>query len=78
MDTIKLLMDIPDRIKFLQLGSYVCFSENTYRNLFENETFDWFELNGSIIRKYLTGKRKAIAIDPSYIPKTGKKTQWIG
>ena len=23
-------------------------------------------------------KRKAIAIDPSYIPKSGKKTPWIG
>ena len=36
------------------------------------KTFDWFAFNGSIISKYLTGKRKAIAIDPSYIPKSGK------
>jgi len=34
--------------------------------------------NGSIISKHLTGKRKAIAIDPSYIPKLGKKTPWTG
>ena len=47
-------------------------------NLFENETFDWFAFNASIISKYLTGKRKAIAIDPSYIPQSGKKTPWIG
>ncbi|RGM53581.1 hypothetical protein, partial [Parabacteroides distasonis] len=46
--------------------------------LFENETFDWFAFNNSIISKHLTGKRKAIAIDPSYIPKSGKKTPWIG
>ena len=39
---------------------------------------DWFAFNGSIISKHLTGKRKAIAIDPSYIPKSGKKTPWIG
>ncbi len=45
---------------------------------FEHETFDWFAFNGSIISKYLTGKKKAIAIDPSYIPKSGKKTPWIG
>ena len=32
----------------------------------------------SIINKHLTGKRKAIAIDPSYIPKSGHKTPWIG
>ena len=49
MDTMKLFMAIPDRINFLQLGRYGCFSEQTYRNLFEHETFDWFAFNGSII-----------------------------
>lgn len=78
MDAMKLFMAIPDRINFLQLGRYGRFSEQTYRNLFENETFDWFAFNDSIISKHLTGKRKAIAIDPSYIPKSGKKTPWIG
>ena len=78
MDTMKLFMAIPDRINFLQLGRYGCFSEQTYRNLFEHETFDWFAFNGSIISKHLTGKRKAIAIAPSYIPKSGHKTPWIG
>ena len=78
MDTMKLFMAISDRINFLQLGRYGCFSEQTYRNLFENETFDWFAFNASIISKHLTGKRKAIAVDPSYIPKSGKKTPWIG
>ena len=63
MDAMKLFMAIPDRINFLQLGRYGCFSEQTYRNLFEHETFDWFAFNGSIISKHLTGKRKAIAID---------------
>jgi len=56
MDTMKLFMAIPDRINFLQLGRYGCFSEQTYRNLFENETFDWFAFNASIISKHLTGK----------------------
>ena len=78
MDTMKLFMAIPDRINFLQLGRYGCFSEQTYRNLFEHETFDWFAFNGSIISKHLTGKRKAIAMDPSCIPKSGKKTPRIG
>ena len=62
MDTMKLFMAIPDRINFLQLGRYGCFSEQTYRNLFEHETFDWFAFNGSIISKHLTGKRKAYSI----------------
>ena len=78
MDTMKLFMAIPDRINFLQLGRYGCFSEQTYRNLFEHETFDWFAFNGSVISKHFTGKRKAIAIDPSYIPKSGRKTPRIG
>ena len=45
MDTMKLFMAIPHRINFLQLGRYGCFSEQTYRNLFEHETFDWFAFN---------------------------------
>ena len=44
---------------------------------FENETFDWFAFDASIISKHLTGK-KNIVIAPSYIPKSGKKTPWIG
>ena len=77
MDTMKLFMDIPDSINFLQLGRYGCFSEQTYRNLFKHEPFDWIAFNASIISKHVTGKKKAIAIDPSYIPKSGKKTPWI-
>ena len=30
METMKLFMAIPDRINFLQLGRYGCFSEQTY------------------------------------------------
>ena len=41
MDTMKLLMAIPDRINFLQLGRYGCFSEQTYRNLFEQTSESW-------------------------------------
>ena len=32
----------------------------------------------SFSKKILTGDRKAIAIDPSYLPKAGHKTPWIG
>ena len=58
MDTMKLFMAIPDRINFLQLGRYGCFSEQTYRNLFKNEKFDWFAFNTSIIK--LTRTRKLL------------------
>ena len=42
MDTLKLFMAIPGKVNFLQMGRYGEFSEQTYRNNFENEAFDWF------------------------------------
>jgi hypothetical protein len=32
----------------------------------------------SLTKRALTGTRKTIAIDPSYISKCGKQTPWIG
>ena len=78
MDTLKLFMAIPGKVNFLQMGRYGEFSEQTYRNNFENDTFDWFAFNEHLIRKALTGKLLAIAVDPSFLPKSGKKTPWIG
>lgn len=78
MDTLKLFMVIHGKVNFLQIGRYGEPSEQTYRNNFENETFDWFAFNGHLIRKTLTGKFLAIAVDPSFLPKSGKKTPWIG
>ena len=78
MDTLKVFLAIPGKGKFLQMGRYSEFSEQTYRNNFENETFDWFAFNEHLIRKTLTGKFLAIAVDPSFLPKSGKKTPWIG
>ena len=77
MDAIKLFMVIPDRINFLQMGRYGYFSEQTYRNNFENDDFDRFSFNEAIIREHLKGNRKAIA-DSSFIPRSGDKTPWIG
>ena len=53
MDAVKLLMAIPSRINFLQMEQYGCSSEQTYRNNFENDSFDWFSFNEAIIREYL-------------------------
>lgn len=71
MDAMKLFMAIPDRINFLQMGRYGCFSEQTYRNNFKSDSLDWFSFNETIIKEHLKGSRKAIAIDPSFIPKSG-------
>ncbi len=78
MDTMKLFMAIPDRINFLQLGRYGCFSEQTYRNLLSMKLSIGLRSTALSSASISQAKRKAIAIDPSYIPKSGKKTPWIG
>lgn len=47
------------------MGRYGYLSEQTYRNNFENDSFDWFSFNETIIRKHLKDGLKAIAVDPS-------------
>ena len=56
--------------------------EQTYRNAFglkKSKCIDWIKLNVSLAKRFL-GKqgRWAIAIDPSYNSKAGKKTPHIG
>lgn len=72
MDAMKLFMVIPNRINFLQLGRYGKLSEQTYRNNFKKDSFDWFSFNEQLVKEHLHGTRKANAIDPSYIPKSRK------
>ena len=78
MDVMQLYMCIPGRINFLQMGRYGKFSEQTYRNNFTREDFDWLGFNRHISEKVLTGLRRVIAIDPCFIPKSGNLTPWIG
>ena len=77
METLILYMVIPGRINFLQLGRYGKSCEQRFRQNFSKD-FDWMEFNLSLSERILTGNRKAIAIDPSYISKSGKQTPWIG
>ena len=53
MDAMKLFMAIPGRINFLQMGRYGKFSEQTYRNHFVNESFDWFSFNEHLVKEHL-------------------------
>ena len=73
MDTLKLFMAIPGKVNFLQMGRYGEFSEQTYRNNFANETFDWLSFNEHLVRKALTGNLLAIAVDPSFSPQVRKE-----
>ena len=56
MDTLKLFMAIPGKVNFLQMDRYGEFYEQTYRNKFENETFDWFAFNEYLVRKVPDGR----------------------
>ena len=78
MDALKLFMAIPGRINFLQMGRYGQFSEQTYRNTFTRDDFDWINFNLFLANKVCTGAFRTIAINPSYIPKAGNKTPWFG
>lgn len=78
IETLLLYMVIPRKINFTQLGRYGTHCEQCFRQNFSKE-FDWLSYN-LLLSERIFGKqdRKAIAIDPSYISKSGKRTPWIG
>lgn len=79
IEILILIMCIPRKINFLQLGRYGKRSEQCYRQTFARE-FDWLQFNMNLASsRFQYGmKRLAIAIDPSYVSKAGKKTAHIG
>ena len=82
IEVIILYMIIPRKVNFTQMERYGCHDEQTYRNNFgkkKSECIDWLKLNVSLAKRYFGEKgRRAIAIDPSFISKSGKKTPHIG
>jgi hypothetical protein len=77
MVALVLYMVIPGRINFLQLGRYGNSCEQHFRQNFSKD-FYWLDFNVALSKRILKGERKAIAIDPSYISKSGKHTPWVG
>lgn len=75
-DVLWLFLSIKSSVNFLQLGRYGKHCEQRFRQQFEEE-FDAFNFNTLLVNEYCS-PRKAIAFDPSYIPKSGKKTQGVG
>ena len=70
---------LPQNLSLIHICSHV---EQNYRNAFglkKSKSIDWLKLNVSLAKRFF-GKqgRWAIAIDPSYISKAGKKTPHIG
>ena len=69
-----LYMVLPRKINFTQMGRYSDSSEQRFWQLFELG-FDWMQFNLFLMRqRFGESARKAIAIDASYISKSGKKT----
>ncbi|MBR2265714.1 MAG: hypothetical protein IJ882_03425 [Paludibacteraceae bacterium] len=67
---------ISGRINFLQLARYCKSCEQRFRQNFRKK-FDWIAFNQSFVQKQ-PGHRYAVAIDPSFVSKSGKKTPGLG
>jgi hypothetical protein len=76
LETMHLFVSIRGKINFLQLARYGKFNEQPYRQQFE-KTFNFLEFNKELTLSEGSG-RYAIAFDPSYISKSGKKTPGVG
>ena len=76
IEVMKLFLTIPNRINFLQMGRLGRSSEQRFRMNFRKK-FGWIAFNRALVQEGKP-KRRAIAIDPSYICKFGKKTPGVG
>jgi len=76
LETIFLFMSIRGRINFLQLARYGKYKEQRYRQQFE-KPFDFLSFNKEFTLSQGSG-HYAIAFDPSYVSKSGKKTPGVG
>ena len=76
VEALILFMSIRGRINFLQLARYGKYKEQRYRQQFE-KAFDFLSFNKELTLSQGSG-RYAIAFDPSYVSKSGKKTPGVG
>jgi hypothetical protein len=75
LETFTLFLSIKGRINFLQLERYGKYTEQRYRQQFEKK-FDFLSFNKELVKANGSG-HYIIAVDPSFINKTGKKTPGI-
>ena len=76
IEVLWLILSIQGKINFLQLARYGKHGEQHYRNQFSKK-FDYLAFNSAIVQVHCSDN-KVIAFDPSYIPKSGKKTAGTG
>ena len=75
IEAMILFISIKGRINFSQMSRYGDSCESRFRQNFKR-AFDWVGYNAEFT-KHTEGHRVAIAIDPSYIDKTGKCTPGV-
>ena len=82
IEILLLYMIIPRKINYTQMERYGNYCEQTYRSNFNrnrSECINWLSFNLSLAKRSLDmDGLLAIAIDPCYISKAGKKTAHIG
>lgn len=76
LETFTLFLSFKGRLKFFQLERYDKYTEQRYRQQFE-QSFDFISFNKELINAH-ESSHFAIAIDPSFINKASKKTLGIG
>ena len=83
IEVLLLMIVIPGRRNFTQFAKYGSRGEQCYRQAFNRvkaKSVNWLRFNIYLAKRYFgdEGGLKAIAIDPSYISKSGKRTPHIG
>jgi hypothetical protein len=76
-EVLLLILTVPNRINFLQMGRYGGMSEQSYRLNFEKD-FDFVGFNTHLIESHRSGGEMILGFDPSYISKSGKCTPGLG
>lgn len=76
--TIRTIVLIPGKVNFTRLSRYGGRTAKTFSSNFKNSV-DWIRVNAGIARESIgEGDDVAIALDPSFIAKSGKLTYGLG
>jgi len=76
IETMICYLSISGRVNFSQMARFSQSCESRFRQNFKRK-FDWVAFNSGLASR-TDGHLRAIALDPCYIPKSGKKTPGVG
>jgi len=71
-----LYMGLRGKYNFINMARYSSYTEQTYRTQMSKH-FDWATFNKNLIQQHCSDER-ILAFDPSFLPKSGKKTAHVG